>query len=577
MPADRAAFSPAGDRVVTVGDGARVWDAKTGDQLTPRFTSKETPFTLSWGPEGQLLIPDLPGVMPFTPIFSPDGQLLVTQVPDGLRVWDAATGEPLTPTLAYPGRFDAGPILFSDGNRLQIGSQVWDLSPEGRPVEELVLLSEVLSGNRIDATGGLAEAPERFETAWRDLRTRYPHSMVLAAEPVLAWHRSEAQAGAAAGLWASALAHLDALVAAEPTQWALHAWRGSVCAELGRLDEAAAEYQEAGRLRPDAAVPLRYQLAKLLALRGRLEQALAVCKEALRERPDDALPVFGLVRALWDGGRYNDAFAALKAILKWNETTRPKVANAGALLDLGQLFLVKGPLDAAIAACQEAVRLRPDLQLAYYYLGEALARKGQWDDAIRARTEAVRLSPPQSLPARLCNLGLALGMKGRWEEATAAYRRAVKGDDHGDKRFARVHNDAAWFLATCPDPRFRDPGEAVRLAKRAVELDPGEGTLWNTLGAASYRAGEWQGAVDALNRSMDLRKGGDGWDWLFLAMAQWRLGNREQARKRYDQAVQWAEQNQPENEDVRRLRAEAAAVLGIDSKESRPKDTKKIP
>lgn len=60
-----------------------------------------------------------------------------------------------------------------------------------------------------------------------------------------------------------------------------------------------------------------------------------------------------------------------------------------------------------------------------------------------------------------------------------------------------IHNHIAWFLATCPDPKLRDPSRALASAKKAVELAPEEGDHWNTLGVAHYRAGHWHGAIEA--------------------------------------------------------------------------------
>ena len=93
---------------------------------------------------------------------------------------------------------------------------------------------------------------------------------------------------------------------------------------------------------------------------------------------------------------------------------------------------------------------------------------------------------------------------------------------------AKAWNEMAWLFATCPNPRFRDAGKAVRFAQKAVELAQTDGNAWNTLGAAQYRAGEWKLAVEALNKSMDLRMGGDGFDWFFLAMAHWQLNSSTQ-------------------------------------------------
>jgi hypothetical protein len=64
---------------------------------------------------------------------------------------------------------------------------------------------------------------------------------------------------------------------------------------------------------------------------------------------------------------------------------------------------------------------------------------------------------------------------------------------------------------------------------------------------------------------MALSGGGDGLDWLILAMVQWHLGNKEEARRRYDQAIPWLEENGTDR-TFRRLQAEAAELLGVKEK-----------
>jgi serine/threonine protein kinase/Flp pilus assembly protein TadD len=128
---------------------------------------------------------------------------------------------------------------------------------------------------------------------------------------------------------------------------------------------------------------------------------------------------------------------------------------------------------------------------------------------------------------------------------------------------ANVCNNLAWRLATWSSPQLRDPARAVELAKKAVEKGHKIGTYWNTLGVAYYRLGDWKGSISALEKSMELRKGGDCFDWFFLAMAHWQLGDKEQARKWYDQAVKWMEKNKTQDEELSRFRAEAAKLMGL--------------
>jgi tetratricopeptide (TPR) repeat protein/tRNA A-37 threonylcarbamoyl transferase component Bud32 len=122
-------------------------------------------------------------------------------------------------------------------------------------------------------------------------------------------------------------------------------------------------------------------------------------------------------------------------------------------------------------------------------------------------------------------------------------------------------NGYAWFLVDCPDVTLRDPARAVGLAERAVARDAGRGAFWNTLGVARYQAGDWAGAVAALEKSMALRDGGDPWDWFYLAMACWQQGDRERARAWYEKSVRWTEEHPPVDESLLRYRKEADALF----------------
>ncbi len=72
-----------------------------------------------------------------------------------------------------------------------------------------------------------------------------------------------------------------------------------------------------------------------------------------------------------------------------------------------------------------------------------------------------------------------------------------------------------------------------------------------------------EGCSTALEKSMELRDGGDAFDWFFAAMAHWHLGNKPLARSWYDKAVTWMEKNQPKDEELIRFRAETAALLDV--------------
>src|SRR5262249_44203206 len=161
---------------------------------------------------------------------------------------------------------------------------------------------------------------------------------------------------------------------------------------------------------------------------------------------------------------------------------------------------------------------------------------GQLNKAVADYSQAIELAPND--PGPWCNRGLAYCGLGQLDKAIHDLSKCI--DLAPNHPYAGIPLDQlAWVLAICPDPKVRKPHQAVELAPKAVKLSPKEGKYWNTLGVAHYRAGNWKAALAALDQSVTLREGGDAVDHLFLAMAHGQLGNRDQAQRAYDQAVQW--------------------------------------
>jgi serine/threonine protein kinase/tetratricopeptide (TPR) repeat protein len=195
--------------------------------------------------------------------------------------------------------------------------------------------------------------------------------------------------------------------------------------------------------------------------------------------------------------------------------------------------------------------------------GRGLGAIGRVDEAIAEYHKAVELNTKYA-PAH-CNLGRALYTQGKTDEAIAEFGIAIELDP----KDVTSQNDLAWLLATCPDAALRDPLRAVEIATKAVELRPMEGTFRNTLGVALYRAGDWHAAIEALDKSLELRQGGDAFDWYFLAMAEWQRGNKDDARKWYEKARDWTEKNAPANEELQRFEAQAKDLLDAKKLEDR--------
>jgi serine/threonine protein kinase/Flp pilus assembly protein TadD len=294
-------------------------------------------------------------------------------------------------------------------------------------------------------------------------------------------------------------------------------------------------------------------LASTLLQVKQFDSAVRVMREAQSVYPGDYWLNIKLGVALGfqkdpDGLRYLTAAVAI----------RPNSAHAYCLI--GLVCRAQGKLPEAAGAFRRATELDPTSSRFHNLLGMTLHRQGKLPEAIAAYRRVVALNP--KYPGAYADLASALNSQKKFDEAIPCYGKAIEIDPNSPS----THNELAWILATCPEVGLRDSKRSVPLAKRAVELKPEVSTFWNTLGAAHYRAGDWKEAVAALQKSMELRNGGDAFDWFFLAMARRRIGEKDKAREWYDRAVQWMAKNQPTNEELRRFRAEAAELLELNEK-----------
>jgi serine/threonine protein kinase len=135
-----------------------------------------------------------------------------------------------------------------------------------------------------------------------------------------------------------------------------------------------------------------------------------------------------------------------------------------------------------------------------------------------------------------------------------------------------VLNNFAWFLATCPDLDRRKPRAALAMALEATTLASRWGEGWNTLGVAYYRVGQYDDAIKALHKSMQLRSGGDAFDWFFLAMAYHQKHQPKMADDYYARAInELGQTNTYIYEPIFQYHLEAARLLDKEPPERKEK------
>jgi tetratricopeptide (TPR) repeat protein len=293
--------------------------------------------------------------------------------------------------------------------------------------------------------------------------------------------------------------------------------------ETGDFDGALEVARETIRHHPDKANGYN-ALGNALGAKGKLDEALAAFREGLQREPDSALVHYNMARCLALRGDLRGAEAGYRRAVEADPN------HVAARNNLSMLLAGTGRLEEAIEVLEEAAAIAGDTNEFSYMihanLGFTHRRMGRTERAIAAFRKVVEIVPGK--PEAYEWLGFTFCQAGRHAEMVELFRGALE-------RFpdrATLFNEYAWCLIVFPDPSRRDHGEAARLARRAVELEPSHGNSWGTLAAALCGTGEFEEALRAVTRSIEI-DGIDQYDLTYLALAQHGLGRVEEARQTF--------------------------------------------
>jgi tetratricopeptide (TPR) repeat protein len=173
-----------------------------------------------------------------------------------------------------------------------------------------------------------------------------------------------------------------------PDSAALYTLRGAIAAQTSNMEQAAADFERANRLKPDANYA-DVGLSLLLGQQSQLDEAIAVIRSRLERAPNDAKLNFLLADLLvrksddpQQSGQDEARSLLMKAV-----RLQPDLARAHAAL--GKLLLKSGQADAAIGELKLALEKEPNDRVALNQYVLALTRLHRTAEA-RAAAERLR-------------------------------------------------------------------------------------------------------------------------------------------------------------------------------------------
>jgi tetratricopeptide (TPR) repeat protein len=258
--------------------------------------------------------------------------------------------------------------------------------------------------------------------------------------------------------------------------------------QAGKLDDAILAYKVALTLEPDnpdITPPLvRLIIYQSQGRKDRLQEGLRLAQRATRVMTDSA-PIQ----------------ASLSLALGWNDQTLDAI-NAGKL----------------------ATQLDPNYAEGFAYLAEAYADGKNWPRAQDAADTAVRLNP-NSVDAYRAK-GYVLEMQGRFGEAIVAYQPML----------TLAPKVAFLYITIARNYRYASNFDgAIKMAERALELEPDRADAQDELGWSYYesyaaygRTADLEHAIEELDQAT---KGNPDYAtaWAHLGIAYYRRRNYEDA------------------------------------------------
>ncbi|HUR33894.1 MAG TPA: tetratricopeptide repeat protein [Vicinamibacterales bacterium] len=220
---------------------------------------------------------------------------------------------------------------------------------------------------------------------------------------------------------------------------------------------------------------------------GQFEKAIQVFEDARKLAPNDPSMTTYLIRAQMAARNYSAAAEVARA-------ARAQSPNDLRLASLESMALRRGgKVDQGVAAMEEFFRRQQDDPDTYVAMAQVYTDANRGAQAVKVLQEA-QLKFPSETGIRF-ELGAVLDKQKKYAESEAVFRELISSDPQN----AAALNYLGYMLAE----RGERLNESVDYIKRALALDPDNGSYLDSIGWAYFKDGKLDLAAEHLKRAAD--------------------------------------------------------------------------
>jgi tetratricopeptide (TPR) repeat protein len=223
------------------------------------------------------------------------------------------------------------------------------------------------------------------------------------------------------------------------------------------------------------------------------ESAIKDFDRAIRLNPNDARYYNNR------GFAYNGKHEYDKAIEDFDKAIKINANSDMFYNNRGVAYLRKREFDKALEDLDKAIKINSQSYSAYHNRGMAYSGKGRHEKAVEEFSKVLEINPSSTL--LLKDRATAYRKLGEYELALADLRKSLELD----KKFAPGYAALGLLHALAPAPPIRNPAQALKAARKALELSGGNSPdMYENLAEVQYAIQDTAGAITSLKRALSM-------------------------------------------------------------------------